>query len=191
MMHMWVLRLDVSGRPLDWVSQETAASLYCRAGVAWEAGVRVFRLHGGVSRATGRRSVLDVNSIIATGEYVEALRAVPALTNARLFRRDGHLCLYCGERFAPGQLTRDHVVPVSKGGRDVWTNVVSACRRCNHRKGDRSLAAVERFGMRLVALPYAPNLAEGLILSNRHILADQMAFLRARVGADSRLPALE
>ena len=186
---MWVLRLDVSGRPLDWVTQETAASLYCRAGVAWEAGVATFRLHGGISRASGRQSVLDVNSIIATAEYVGDLRDVPALTNARLFRRDGHRCLYCGERYAASSLTRDHVVPVSRGGLDVWTNVVTACRRCNHRKGDRLLDEVERYGIRLLAVPYTPNLAEGLILSNRHILADQMDYLASRVGHDSRLRA--
>lgn len=184
---MWVLRLDVSGRPLDWVSQETAASLYCRDGVAWEAGVRTFRLHGGVSRANGVQSVLDVNSIIATTEYAGELRAVPALTNARLFRRDGYLCLYCGQRHAAGALTRDHVVPVSRGGEDTWTNVVSACRRCNHRKGARLLAEVERYGLRLLAVPYAPNYAEGLILSNRHILADQMEYLAPRIGSNSRL----
>lgn len=184
---MWVLRLDVSGRPLDWVSQETAASLYCRDGVAWEAGVRTFRLHGGVSRVSGVQSVLDVNSIIAMTEYAGELRAEPALTNARLFRRDGYLCLYCGGRFAASALTRDHVLPVSRGGTDTWTNVVTACRRCNHRKGDRLPAEAERHGLRLLAVPYAPNYAEGLILSNRQILADQMEYLASRIGRDSRL----
>ena len=83
-------------------------------------------------------------------------------------------------------MTRDHVQPVSRGGRDVWENVVSACRRCNHRKDDRTLAEAERIGMRLLAVPYRPNRAEGLILENRRILADQMAFLAARIGSGSR-----
>ena len=89
------------------------------------------------------------------------------------------MCLYCGEELPPRLLTRDHVVPVSAGGRDEWNNVVTACRACNQRKANLSL---ERIGMRLLAVPYAPNRAEGLILENRRILADQMAFLRTRVG---------
>ncbi|MGI9301914.1 MAG: HNH endonuclease, partial [Gammaproteobacteria bacterium] len=62
--------------------------------------------------------------------------------------------------------------------------VVTACRPCNQRKDNRKL---EELGMRLLAVPYAPNRAEALIMANRRTLADQMAFLRARVGKTSRL----
>ena len=47
--------------------------------------------------------------------------------------------------------------------------------------------SLEKIGMRLLAMPYAPNRAEGLILENRRILADQMEFLRSRIGSASRL----
>lgn len=72
-------------------------------------------------------------------------------------------------------LTRDHIKPLSKGGRDVWSNVVTACRRCNTHKGDRLL---ETINMKLLAVPYIPNVAEYLVLRNRRILGDQMAFLK-------------
>ena len=66
---------------------------------------------------------------------------VAALTNEHLFLRDGHRCAYCGrhrrELGARERLTRDHLVPRSKGGRDVWLNVVTACSSCNHQKDDR------------------------------------------------------
>jgi 5-methylcytosine-specific restriction endonuclease McrA len=71
-------------------------------------------------------------------------------------------------------LTRDHVVPASRGGSSAWENCVTACRHCNQRKDDRT---PEEAGMKLLAVPYTPNLAEYLILSNRRILADQMEFL--------------
>ena len=62
----------------------------------------------------------------------------PSLTNSMLFARDRQLCAYCGKRFLVRDLSRDHVVPVSRGGRDSWTNTVTACRSCNTRKGGRS-----------------------------------------------------
>lgn len=183
-----ILKLDVSGRPLRWISKEEGALLYCRGQVVWEAGESAVRLHGGVSRLTGVRSFLDVSSIIATrGVDVQLakLRSVPVLTNTDLFRRDENICLYCGNRFSALDLTRDHVMPVSRGGTDVWENVVTACRPCNHGKGNWTLKEIERLGMRLLAVPYAPNHAEVLILGNRRILTDQMAFLKSQC---SRMP---
>ena len=186
---MWVLRLDIGGHPLAWATVEAAACYYARQQVVWEAGERSVELHGGWNRL-GQRSVLAVNSIIATrGRYRGKLgyERTPVLTNAALFRRDGHLCLYCGQSFRARELTRDHVVPRSCGGGDDWENVVSACLACNQRKGHLTLAEAEkRLGMRLLAVPYRPNRAEGLLLANRHILADQMAFLETRKGRNSR-----
>jgi len=60
-----ILRLDVSGAPIRWIPWEEAACLYSKDMVAWTAGERCFTLHGGVSRRTGERSTLTVNSIIA------------------------------------------------------------------------------------------------------------------------------
>ncbi len=185
-----ILKLDVTGHPLTWISREEGAVLYCKDRIAWEAGERHFELRGGFSRATGHRSVLRLATIVAaTGTHRRTADAVdvPHLTNARLFRRDGHVCLYCGERFGTRYLTRDHVQPMSRGGLDVWENVVTACRPCNQRKDARTLDELAGRGMRLLAIPYAPNRAEGLILANRRILADQMAFLKARISRASRL----
>ena len=98
------------------------------------------------------------------------------LTNRTLFQRDRNLCLYCGREFSVRDLTCDHVLPASRGGRNVWENCVAACRACNQRKNNRT---PEEARMKLLAVPYTPNLAEYLILSNRRILVDQMAFLKA------------
>ncbi len=173
-----VLKLDVGGRPVSWITREEGALLYCRDQVAWEAGMEHIVLRGGYSRSTRRRSVLLVSTIVAAhGVHrgADLLNDVPALTNKRLFRRDNDMCLYCGDYLFHCELTRDHVVPVSRGGTDTWENVVTACRECNHRKADLLL---DECGMRLLAVPYAPNRAEGLILENRHILGDQMEFLK-------------
>jgi hypothetical protein len=186
-MNTKILKLNAAGRPVSWITREEGALLYCRDKVAWEAGLDFVRLNGGTSRITGARSILLVSTIVAarggTREY-DLLNDVPPLTNANLFRRDGHMCLYCGDYLYDCELTRDHVVPVSRGGKDTWDNVVTACHTCNHRKDNLLL---EEIGMKLLAVPYVPNRAEGLILENRHILGDQMEFLKEHAGQRAAL----
>lgn len=175
-----LLSLDAHGRVLDWISWQDAACLYARDAVTWTLGDPCLSVHGGINRITGKRSVLDLHPIIAARGHAraKALNPTPALTNAALFARDQHLCLYCGSGFARQQLTRDHVKPLSQGGRDMWENVVSACFHCNSRKGGRTPAQAS---MPLLAVPYRPSWIEHLILSNRNILADQMAFLKSQL----------
>ena len=55
-----------------------------------------------------------------------------------VYQRDGYRCQYCGHKFAIAELSYDHVVPRSAGGRTDWTNIVSACRPCNLRKANKS-----------------------------------------------------
>ena len=174
------LALDAHGRALDWIRWQDAACLYARDAVAWTLGDSCLTVHGGISRLTGERSSLSLHPIIAARGHARgrAIDPTPALTNTSLFARDAHLCLYCGERPARQHLTRDHVIPVSKGGKDVWENVVSACFHCNSRKANRT---PQQAGMPLLAVPYRPSWIEHLILSNRNILADQMQFLKAQM----------
>jgi HNH endonuclease len=181
-----ILRLNKAGQPVEWLAWQDAVCLYARELVLFTLGEAVLEIRGGHSRFDGSRSKLDIHSIIACeGRVVAPLRQVPPLTNQALFRRDRNLCLYCGDEHLDRELTRDHVVPRSRGGSDQWDNCVAACRRCNHRKGDR-LPHERR--MELLALPYVPNFAEYLALTNSgRILGDQMDFLKAQFGADSRL----
>lgn len=174
-----ILRLDVMGRPVNWMPWQEAVCLYAKNMVAWTAGENMFRLNGGICRLTGEQSHIEINSIIAAkGEYRQFKRDLaPPLNNRELFRRDSHLCLYCGREHSDRELTRDHILPISRGGRDIWANVTTACKRCNARKGNKT---PEEANMRLLAVPYVPNIAEYLVLRNRRILADQMEFLRTQ-----------
>ena len=185
--HPLILRLDVTGQPLRWIPWRAAVVLETRHLIAWHAGEHTFTIFGGVNRDSGTQSRITVNSIIATKGRLRqgvAENVVPPLSNRELFLRDGHLCLYCGKPFLPHMLTRDHVLPLSQGGQDCWSNVVSACKPCNHAKGARR---PEEAGLSLLAVPYVPNRAEYLVLSNRRILADQMDFLRKRFRSGTRL----
>jgi hypothetical protein len=112
--------------------------------------------------------------------------ACTPLNNETLFRRDANLCMYCGQRFGSSQLSRDHVRPFCKGGKDVWNNVVAACRRCNNQKASRT---PEQAGMQLLAVPFTPTYAEYIYLKGRRVLADQMEYLLAHSPRTSLLHA--
>ena len=80
--------------------------------------------------------------VIRLVRFVEIPRRLRRrVTNAVLFARDGYRCQYCGkhrdEMGRHDRLTRDHVKPISRGGENDWENVVTACTRCNARKGNR------------------------------------------------------
>ncbi len=181
-----ILRLNLAGQPVEWVSWQEAVCLYAREIVVWTLGDRVLRIRGGHSRVDSVPSSIEIHSIIAcSGKVMPMARSVPPLSNAALFGRDRNLCLYCGGEFSDAELTRDHVLPISRGGQDNWINVVAACRRCNHYKGSRLL---HETNLELLALPYVPNFAEYLALTNNgRILTDQMDFLRKSFSANSRL----
>lgn len=79
---------------------------------------------------------MQLPSVIALKEYVHLDRR-PAFTRFNVFLRDSFHCQYCGDRFRTEDLTFDHVVPRSRGGRTTWTNIVTACQSCNLEKGNR------------------------------------------------------
>jgi hypothetical protein len=175
--------------PLEWVDYRDAVRLYYTEQVAYECGRPLMRLHGGIRAATGRRSVIEISSIIATQgapqiSFLLSDDYAPPLNNFALFKRDGFLCLYCGDRFLAPALSRDHVTPISQGGKDIWTNVVTACRRCNHHKAGRT---PEQAGMELLAVPFTPTYAEYIYLKGRRVLADQMEYLLAHFPRSSPL----
>ena len=175
--------------PLEWISYRDAVRLYHLGQVQYACGTLLYRIHGGTSSITGRQSVIEVNSIIATrGQQLSSLRGnrqyTPPLSNAALFARDAHLCMYCGGRFRSRDLSRDHVTPISHGGSDEWRNVVTACKRCNNHKAGRT---PEQAGLKLLAVPFVPTHAEYVYLRGRRVLADQMQFLLAHFPRTSPL----
>jgi 5-methylcytosine-specific restriction endonuclease McrA len=99
-------------------------------------------------------TVINLPSVIALKEYVSQNRN-PAFTRFNVFLRDRFSCQYCGNGFSASDLTFDHVVPRSKGGRTNWTNVVAACSPCNLRKGNKLPG---QCNMHPLLRPSAPNM---------------------------------
>jgi 5-methylcytosine-specific restriction endonuclease McrA len=101
---------------------------------------------------------VPIPQVVRLARYVRVpyRRQVP-LTRRAVLARDAHRCVYCSVRAD----TIDHVVPRSRGGRNEWTNVVAACARCNHRKGDRLLGEI---GWSLPRVPIQPSASVALVL---------------------------
>lgn len=80
-------------------------------------------------------------------------RRKPKFSRTNLYARDRCRCQFCGKKFLPEELTMDHVIPKSKGGKVTWTNIVLACSECNLRKSNKTLA---ESGMKLLRAPFEP-----------------------------------
>ncbi len=106
------------------------------------------------------------------------------VTNTFLFARDGYACQYCRRHKRQLKnrefLTRDHILPISRGGDNTWQNVVTACSTCNHRKGNR---LPREAGLRLATRPVEPNHVE-LVWAVRRVTPIQAKYIRMFFGED-------
>ncbi len=183
------LRTTVSGMPLEWIDYKDAVRLHFHGRIVYSIGEVMYTIRGGINAVTGVRSSIKVSAIIATdgntahANYNKSGYA-PPLNNQALFARDGQMCMYCGVKPHVSQLSRDHITPISRGGSDIWTNVVTACKRCNNHKAG---FLPEERKMTLLAIPFAPTYAEYVFLKGRRILVDQMEFLAAHFPRTSPL----
>lgn len=131
------------------------------------------------------KRILPCPSVIRLKRFVHVPRKFRRqVTNTFLFARDNYRCQYCGRH--RGQLrtreflTRDHVVPLSRGGANTWTNVVTACSPCNNRKGSNLGSEV---GMMPMHSPFEPNYVE-LVWAVRRITSVQSKYIRMFYGEE-------
>jgi len=102
---------------------------------------------------------LHLPSVISLKNYIMAQRR-PAFTRFNVFLRDRFACQYCGAALPAHELTFDHLIPRSRGGRTTWQNVVAACAPCNLRKGGRLAHAAGMTPKRAPVQPTAHQLQE-------------------------------
>jgi 5-methylcytosine-specific restriction endonuclease McrA len=98
------------------------------------------------------REVMPFPSIIRLSDYIRVPFKKVILSRKNILRRDGHKCQYCGASSV--SLTVDHIMPKSRGGEDSWENLISACLRCNNRKGNQTPDEAQ---MPLMKRPVRPN----------------------------------
>ncbi|REE05716.1 HNH endonuclease [Marinoscillum furvescens] len=116
-------------------------------------------------------------SVIKIKNYVHVPYKGVVLSRHNIFKRDDFCCQYCG---TGKDLTLDHLIPKSKGGKSSWTNLVTACKRCNTRKGDFK---PEDVGLQLSKKPIRPSYVMFLKSSAKSIRKDWMPFLEHKVSA--------
>ncbi|MFN0109014.1 MAG: HNH endonuclease [Blastocatellia bacterium] len=127
-----VLLLNASYEPLSLVTAPKALTLVFRhvAEVVEKDKGRVLR---------SPRFTFDVPSVIRLTQYIDVRSRRNKVTNRhRILARDHYRCQYCGKRGTAFDLTLDHILPKSRGGRTVAENLVASCQTCNSRKGDRT-----------------------------------------------------
>jgi 5-methylcytosine-specific restriction endonuclease McrA len=134
-LQMPVLVLNASYEPINICGTRRALVLVLK-GVA-----RTEEEHGLILHA--QRSHIAMPSVIRLLEYRRIPYQTRALSRKNILLRDRNTCQYCGEIFAPGDMTLDHVIPRSRGGDSTWENLVACCRACNRRKGNRMLDEID------------------------------------------------
>ena len=113
-------------------------------------------------------------SVIKINRYVHIPYKGVVLSRHNIFKRDSHECQYCG---TSRDLTLDHLIPRSKGGKSSWTNLVTACKRCNAKKGDNS---PEKAGMKLKTIPVKPTYISFLRSVNGHLREEWKPYLNPK-----------
>jgi 5-methylcytosine-specific restriction endonuclease McrA len=147
------LLLNATYEPLKVVHWQKAMTLWC------QGKVEIIASHDREIRAVSFS--LKLPSVIRLLRYVRIKKRfdyVP-FSRANIYARDGNTCQYCGEKLPTQELTFDHVMPVSQGGRKDWENIVTCCVSCNRRKGGRT---PEEARMRLVKSPRRPDSAPAI-----------------------------
>ncbi len=112
--------------------------------INWKKAITLFLLGKVEVLEEYAREIHSVSFSIKLPSVVRLLRMVKKPGNAvkfsrqNIYARDKYQCQYCGRRFPVDELSYDHVIPKSRGGKTVWTNIVTACMTCNRKKGGRT-----------------------------------------------------
>ncbi len=128
-----------------------------------------------------------IPAVVKLRRWVNLKRQAPIIrfSRANVYARDENRCQYCYKKFPERELTLDHVHPVVHGGRKTWENIVTACIRCNQKKGHHK---PEDVGMRLLVVPRTPQWLPGIMGSIRTQAAPQLwhPYLQLAATQDSK-----
>jgi 5-methylcytosine-specific restriction endonuclease McrA len=152
-MNLPVLVLNANFEPLNVCSTRRAINLYLSG--------KAEMLLNGRGYIYTVRDRFPRPSIIRLGYMVKRPYPRVRLSKREIFRRDHYTCQYCGSQVK--HLTLDHVLPRHRGGEYSWSNLVTACQKCNLRKGGRT---IEEAGMTLRHPPYEPKATAMYLYSN-------------------------
>ena len=176
------LLLNASYEPLRVVNWQRAINLL------WLGKVEVLEVYD--------RDIQSVSITLKLPAVMRLLRLVRLKDSHRavkfsrinIFTRDGYVCQYCNKKHRTEDLTFDHIIPIARGGKKTWENIVTACWRCNNRKSGRM---PEEAGMRLVRKPMKPrwNPVITITIGIRNAPQSWRDYLYWNVELDTDMPA--
>lgn len=146
------LLLNSTYEPLKVISWQRAVTLL------WLGKVEVVRTYDRDIHAVSFK--IRMPAVVRLLRFIRRRRPQVAFSRRNLFARDHNSCQYCGRRHDSSDLTYDHVVPRSQGGKTDWTNIVTCCVECNRRKGGRT---PDQAGMRIQRPPKRPDSLPGVL----------------------------
>ena len=155
---MKVLLLNSTYQAINFVSQRKALKLFVKGKVdilsSWDRKVR------------WARGEMFAPATIKLKYYVRWIPKKSRFNRIGVFKRDHNTCMYCNNVFKHLDLTIDHVIPQSRGGKSNWQNCVTSCYACNNKKADRT---PEEAKMKIISQPVVPslNISHELIFMNR------------------------
>ena len=141
-----VLKLDSSFKPVEVISWQEAVILTW-LNKAWAAEYTD-------KWVRSAKEAFQIPSVIVLFRYIDEKFFSLPCTRKNILTRDDHQCQYCGNHFRESDLTIDHVIPRSKGGKNEWDNVATACRACNQQKSNY---LVENSPVSLIRKPKKPS----------------------------------
>tara|TARA_A100001011_G_scaffold399638_1_gene509264 strand:- start:1016 stop:1528 length:513 start_codon:yes stop_codon:yes gene_type:complete len=145
MQNFKTLKLDLSFRPIE-VIDAVEALVLCLIGKA-----AAVENHNQEIKTVSKK--FNLPSVIALKRVVKFRFTTMSCKRQNVFWRDDYQCQYCSKYLPDEKLTIDHIVPRSKGGSNTWLNLVTACKKCNQKKGNKAL---KDSGMKLIRKPYTP-----------------------------------
>lgn len=99
------------------------------------------------------RDDLVLPTVIRLKKPVKRSKKAIRFSRNNIYRRDGNVCQYCGDKHRKSELNIDHVVPKAQGGLSTWENTVVSCIHCNQKKGNRT---PKQAGIKLIRDPQKP-----------------------------------
>jgi 5-methylcytosine-specific restriction endonuclease McrA len=140
------LKLDSSYKPVG-IIDSLEALVLCICGKA----IAVEQYHKTISSVS---EIFKLPAVIVLKVYVKNRLTSVSPKKRNIFWRDANICQYCGNKFHIKELTVDHIMPKSRGGKNTWLNLTTSCMKCNQKKGART---PEEANMKLLSKPYRPS----------------------------------
>lgn len=142
---MKALKLDASYRPIE-IIDALEALVMCIIGKAMP--IETYN-----KKISSPSQTFELPAVIVLKTIVKFRLNTVACNRVNVILRDNNKCQYCAKTFSTDELTLDHIMPKSRGGKNTWTNLVASCKKCNQRKGARTPQEARMFPIKKPVKP--------------------------------------